>query len=203
MRQCILIACGVLLSLSFNSCESCTKQAAKKATNIGFSLLDGVSEAVSERGEQVSEKAADALGVVAKGVGKSLERQLDEHAEYVASVAGRTLVQTVEGLDKGTTNEYYTALNTTNDLCEGVSLDYFGKINSKSVIDAYFIIIEEGKYKVDFDFVDNANKSLMKKTSEINKLDDAREYTRVSFALNDDELDKLSKATNVKVKVTK
>lgn len=203
MRQCILIVCGVLLSLSFYSCESCTKQAAKKATNIGFSLLDGVSEAVSERGEEVSEKAADALGVVAKGVGKSIERQLDEHAEYVTSVAGRTLVQTVEGLDKGVTDEYYTPLNTTKDLCKGVSLDYFGKITSKSVVDAYFIILEEGKYKVDFDFVDSANNSLMKKTSDINKLDNTKEYTRISFALNGDELDKLSKSATVKVRVTK
>lgn len=203
MRQIFLIVCGAFFSLSFISCESCTKRVAKKATEIGFSVVDGVSEAVNERGEETSKKAADALGTVAKGIGKSIDRQLNEHAEHVASVAGRTLVQTVEGLDKGITNEYYTPINTTNELCEGVSLDYFGKITSRSVIDAYFIILEEGNFKAEFDFVDSANNSLMKKTTEISKSDKAKKFTVVSFALNDEELDKLSTSSTVKVSVTR
>lgn len=203
MKHLIFIACGVAISMLFTSCESCTKKVAKKAANIGISVLEGVSEAVNERGEDVSQKATDALGTVAKGVGKSIDRQLNEHAEYVASAAGHTLVQTVEGLDKDVAGEYYTPITSINDLCEGVSLDYFGKIKSKPVIDAYFIILEEGNFKAEFNFIDNTNKSLMKKTAEINKADKAREFTLISFALNDDESDKLSNSSVVKISVKK
>ena len=202
MKHLFFITCGVAASLFFTSCESCARKAAKKAANIGISMAEGINEAVTERGEELGEKTTDALGQVAKGAGKSIDRQLNEHAEDVASVAGRTLVQAVEGRDKGITNEYYTPINSTNDLCAGVALDYFGKINSKAVIDAYFIILEEGNFKAEFDFLNSSNKSLMKKTAKI-EANETRKYTLVSFALNDDELAKFSNSSVVKISVKK
>lgn len=201
MRQIITIVCGVVCSLLLSSCESCTKKAAKEATNIGLSILEGVSEAVSENGEETSEKATDALGKVAKGVGKSLDRQLNEHAKDVASVAARTLVQSIDGLDKGLTDEYYTPISTTNDLCDGVILEYFGRIKSKSVIDAYFVLSDDKSFNAEFEFVDSSNNTLMKKSSKVSKTSKDRKLTVVSFALNEDELEKLSKSATVKVSV--
>ncbi|MDR0941636.1 MAG: hypothetical protein LBM68_05370 [Bacteroidales bacterium] len=206
MKQLVIITCGIALSLFFTSCESCAKKVAKKATNIGISMAEGVNEAINERGEALGEKTTDALGEVAKGAGKSIDRQLNEHAEYVASVAGRTIVQAVEGIDKGSVNEYYTRINTTTDLCTGVSLDYFGKITSKPVLDAYFIIMNKENFTaftVEFDFLDSSNKSLIKKSAEITKVDHSKKYTLVSFALNDDELAKFSNTSIVTVKEKK
>lgn len=202
MKQIIFIVCGALFSLLLSSCESCARKAAKEATNISLSILEGVSEAVSENGEETSEKATDALGKVAKGVGKSLDRQLNEHAKDVASVTGRTLVQSFEGLDKGLTDEYYTPISTTNNLCEGVRLEYFGRIKSKSVIDAYFVLSEDKSFNAEFDFVDSSNNTLMKKSTKISQTSKDKRSMLVSFALNEDELDKLSKSATVKVSVT-
>ncbi len=87
-------------------------------------------------------------------------------------------------------------------MCVGVSLDYFGKINSKAVVDAYFIILEEGNFKAEFDFLDSSNKLLMKKSVEFES-NTTRKYTLVSFALNNDELAKFSNTSVVEVSVKK
>lgn len=187
----------------FSSCESCVKRTSKKITELGISAIEGVSEAVSEHGEAAGEKATDALGTLAKGAGKSLDRQLNEHAEHVASVAGRTFVQSIEGFDKGLTTEYYDVIPSSEDLVSGVALDYFGKIKSKALIDAYFIILEKGTYTCAFEFLDADNKALMTKTAEINKDSLERRYSVVSFALNTSEEEALAKTKVTKISVKK
>ena len=197
-----VIMLGMMLQI-FTSCESCTKKTSKKITELGLSVIEGVSEAIEEHGEKTSRKAADAMGKVLEGVGKSVEEQLNKHAEDVARVAGKTLVQTVEGLDKGLTEEYYDEIPHLDKFCVGVSLDYYGKIKTKSVIIAYFIITESGTYNCEFNFVNNENSSLMTKKAEIIKINGESKYSSVSFAFNSNEDELLKKSQLTKITVTK
>lgn len=186
-----------------NSCSGCVKKAAKEVTEAGISAVEGVAEAVDEHGARIGEKATDAAGKLAEGIGKSLDRQMNEHAENVASVAGRTLVQTLEGLDKGAVGQYYDIIEYNHDICSGVTLDYFGKIKSKAVIDAYFIVLDKGKYNCKFVFKNSAGKAFLEKNIEMENPKALRKYTLVSFALNPDEEKEFANTTEVKVTVTK
>ncbi|MDR1203313.1 MAG: hypothetical protein LBL58_17020 [Tannerellaceae bacterium] len=203
MKNLVLTILLFTVPFLFNSCESCVRKTTKKITNLGISAIEGISEAIEEKGENASEKATDALGALAKGAGRSIDRQLDEHAEHVASVVGRTLVQSVEGFDEGLTNEYYDEIPNTTNLTNGVALDYFGKIKSKSVIDAYFLILEKGTYNCKFEFTDADKKVLMTKTAIIDKTGTERKYSVVSFALNDSELASLNKTENTNISISK
>jgi len=186
----------------FNSCSGCVKEASKKVTETGIEALEGVAEAVDEHGARIGEKTTDAAGKLAEGVGRSLDRQMNEHAEKVASVMGRTLVQTVEGLDKGVVGQYYDPISYNANICTGVSLDYLGKIKSKAVIDAYFIILEEGTYKCKIE-LEGDKGSFLTKDTEIDKPKAERKFTLVSFALNPDEEKQFANAVSAKVTVTK
>jgi hypothetical protein len=203
MKNLILTILLCTTPFLFSSCESCVKKTTKAITSLGISAVEGISEAIEEKGESASEKATDALGALAKGAGRSIDRQLDEHAEDVASAIGRTFVQSVEGFDEGLTNEYYDEIPNTTSLMNGVTLDYFGKIKSKSVIDAYFIVLEKGVYTCNFEFTDAGGSVLMTKTATINKTDTERTHSVVSFALNDSELSSLNKAKNTTISVSK
>lgn len=196
----ILLALPLIL---FNSCEGCTKSATKKLTKVGLSAVEGVSEAINEYGEEGAEKAVDALGTLAKGAGKSIDRLLNEHAEEVAAVAGRTLVQTVEGLEGGLNEAYYDPISFEANTSSGISMDFFGKIKSSPVVDAYFITKDKNAYDCSFDFQDASGKSLMKKEAVIEKTYTEKKYSVVSFALNDTEIKALESTASVKVKVTK
>ena len=196
-----VLLCSV--ALLFHSCESCVKSATKKATELGLSAVEGVSEAISEKGEKTTEKVTDALGEMAKGAGRSIERQLNEHAEDVASAAGRTLVQSLEGFEKGLTKEYYEELPNTTDLPGNVTLELFGKIQSKALVDAYFIILETGTYNCTFDFTDASGKVLMTKTATIEKTETERKYSIVSFALNSSEEQSVKDTKNTKITILK
>lgn len=189
--------------LTFNSCEGCVKKTTKKATEIGISAMEGVVEAVDERGEEFAEKTTEAAGKVAVGTGRSLDNLINEHAETVAASAGRTFVQTLEGLDKGATAQYYDEIAYTSDICPGVSLDLFGKIKSKAVVDAYFIILEIGTYSCKFEFIGSNGKTFLTKETEIVKDSASRRYSLVSFALNDKEEAGLKNIKEVKVTVNR
>lgn len=205
MKKTILysIIVGLAAITLFSSCSGCVKEASKKLTEVGLDAVEGISEAVDEHGAKVGEKATDAAGKLAQGVGRSLDKQMDEHAETVASVLGRTLVQTVEGLDKGAIAQYYDPITYNPNLCTGVSLDFFGKIKSKAVIDAYFIAIQKGTYKCNFQFIGTDGKVYLTKDAEIINPEDARKYSLVSFALNPEEEKAFTNNAEVKVIVTK
>ena len=203
---------GICLALSviwgFSSCEGCVKSTTKKITKLGMSAVEGVSEAVDEKGEELAEKTADAAGKLAVGVGRSLDRQLDEHAEKVFSVAGRTTVQVVDGFVGGfneEVKEHYTEIPYTEDFVSGVSMDYFAKYKSLAVVDAYFIISEKGKYQSKFECYDDQDKLFLTKVIDIDRTTDVenRKYTLVSFALNGEEDTNFSRVKNVKITVTK
>lgn len=190
----------------FTSCSGCVKSTTKKITELGIEAAEGVAEAVDEHGARIGEKATDAAGKVAEGVGKSLERQLNEHAEKVASVGGRTLVQTVDGFTQGFNNEvetHYDILPHKDNLSSGVSLDYFAKYKIRPIVDAYFIIMEEGTYKCKFECVGNDGKIFLTKDAEINKRAGERKYSLVSFALNPDEETAFANLKEIKIRVSK
>lgn len=187
----------------FCSCSGCVKKASKKVAETGMSAIEGIAEAVDEHGSSVGEKATDAIGKLAEGVGKSLDRQMNEHADHVASVLGRTFVQTLEGFDKGAVAQYYDSIEYKHDICSGVSLDYLGKIKSKAVIDAYFIILDQGIYNCKFVFKNTSGKAFLEKDAEIENSETLRKYSLVSFALNPTEEKEFVDISEVKVTVTK
>jgi len=118
--QTLVIAGMVIMALSFSSCESCVQKAAKKATDLSISAIEGISESVAEHGEATSEKMTDALGAVLKGAGKSIDKQLNEHATHVASVTGRTFVQALDGFEGGLLTEYYDAVPHEDNFASGI-----------------------------------------------------------------------------------
>lgn len=196
----LIILSAIITTLS--SCSGCVKQATKKVTETGINAIEGVAEAVDEHGARVGEKATDAAGKLADGIGKSLDRQMNEHAEKVASVMGRTLVQTVEGLDKGATGQYYDPISYNANNCTGVSLDYLGKIKSKAVVDAYFIILEKGIYNCKIE-LEGSKGIFITKETEIDKSVTERRYSLVSFALNIEEEKEFSNTVSAKVTIVK
>ncbi|NDV79390.1 hypothetical protein [Dysgonomonas sp. 511] len=200
-----IFICSVIVML-FSSCSGCVKKVSKTIAETGLDVVEGVAEAVDEHGERVSEKATDAAGKVAVGVGRSVDRLLDAHAEKVASVAGRTVVQTVDGFVDGFNEEvetHYDELPYTANFCSGVSLDYFAKYKETPVVDAYFIIMEEGTYKCKFECSNSTGKVFLIKNATIDKIKGERKYSLVSFALNPEELTAFSDIKNVKITVTK
>jgi hypothetical protein len=196
-----LATCFAAIAL-FSSCSGCVKKASKKIKETGIEALEGVAEAVDEHGARIGEKTTDAAGKLAEGIGRSLDRQMDEHAEKVASVMRRTLVQTVEGLDKGVVGQYYDPIPYNANICTGVSLDYLGKIKTKAVVDACFIVLEKGTYKCKIE-LERDKGVFLNKNTEIEKPDAERAFSLVSFALNPDEEKLFDNAVTAKVTVTK
>lgn len=199
----IIAAIITAVILLFSSCESCVQKAAKKATDLSMSALEGVSESISEHGEKTSEKMTDALGAVLKGTGKSVERQLNEHAAHVASVTGRTFVQALDGFEGGLLTEYYDVVPHGDDFSSGIALQYYGKIKDADVLDAYFIVLEKADYMCQFDFVDAKGKVLLKRESTIEKVNTEKKISVVSIALNPEEVKLFEQSAKTRIKVAK
>ncbi len=196
-----ILAGAAMFMFFFTSCEGCVRKVAKKATDISISAVEGVSESLSERGEETSEKMTDALGAVLKGAGKSIDKQLDKHAEYVASIAGRTLVQTIDSLESGLLDEHYDPISYESDFVEGIVLQRFGKIKDSDVLDAYFVIVERGAYTCSFDFVDEQGNVLLSRKANIEEANTEKKFSVVSLALNSDESNLVAQSLKTKIKV--
>ena len=204
MKKIFIFIQVVIVVIVFSACDGCVKNVAKKATNAGLSALEGVAEAVGERGDTIGQKLMDATGTVVQGASRSLDRQLNEHAEKVAATTGRTLVQTLEGLETGISEENYDEMVSKEDLCSDVALDFFGKIKSQSVTDAWFIISKTGTYSANFEFCsDNCKTVVLTKTVDISSNIDEKKYKRVSFAYNQEELTLLETVKCTKITVTR
>jgi hypothetical protein len=176
----------------------------KKATEVAFSAVEGVSEAIDEHGERVSEKTVDAFGSVAVGVAKSIDKLLDEHATDVAAAAGRTLVQSFEGFENGIATEYYDKIENVSIVAPddmAASVEFMGRISDEPVIDAYLIVNSVGNFGIDFTFAGADGAELMKKSAEA-VTDGVDKYTVVSFALTEDELAKWAETGSVKIEIT-
>lgn len=204
-RNIIYLSIVGILTLGLTSCSGCVKDASKKVTELGISAIEGVTEAVDEHGERVAEKSADAAGKLAVGVGRSLSKQLDEHAATVASVAGKTLVQSVDGLAtglEGELNTYYDNIPYTEKNISGVSVEYLMKYKNKALVEAYFIMPEEGNYIAKFECYDTSGKLFLTKDIAIAK-DDSKKYSQISFALNAVEEEAFKNIKEVTIAVTK
>lgn len=198
IRNIILVASSVLF---FAACEGCVKKAAKKTTDLGISAIEGVSESLAEHGEAAGEKVTDALGTLLKGAGKSIERQLEEHATHVATVAGRTFVQAIDGMESGVFTEYYSAIPHEDDFGSGIVLQYYGKIKDSPVLDAYFVVLEQGDYACKFEFVDANGKVLMTREATIEKRNTEKKLSVVSIGLNADEEKLFNSSAKTKITV--
>ena len=202
--KCIYMIPIVVGLIMLSSCESCVRNASKKITNAGLDVLEGVAEAIEERGDSIGKKVFDASGKILEGAGQSIDEQLDKHAENVAATMGRTLVQTVEGLEQGISKEYYEEFISKEFFCDDVEMTFFGKIKDKKIADAYFYFLKSGKYLITFEFCsDNCNTVILTKTAEFNKTSDTKEHTIVSFAYNTEEESIIDNAKCVKVTVKK
>ena len=201
--QVLAVLIGIAVTFLFSSCESCVQQTAKKVTDLSISAIEGVSESVAEHGESASEKMTDALGSILKGAGKSIDKQLNEHAEHVASVTGRTFVQALDGLESGLLHEYYDPIPHEDDFISGIALQQFGKIKDAPVLDAYFIILEQGDYTCQFEFLDASGKVLLKRDAAIDKENTEKKISVVSVALNEEEEALFGQSKKTRIKVTK
>ncbi|WP_101690776.1 hypothetical protein [Dysgonomonas massiliensis] len=194
--------------LLFTSCKGCVKDTSKKITEVTMSAAEGVAEAIDENGASLAEKTANAANSIALGLGRSLDKQLDQHAEKVASIGGRTLVQTVDGLLNGLDSElkeHYSTISYSENLVEGIKLDYIAKYKNASSFDAYFIINQEGTYTCTFEFCDTDNNVFLKKEGIATKTEDNDyKYTLISFALTKEEIQNYEKNfKEIKVSATK
>lgn len=192
-------------SLLLSSCSGCVKKISKKTTEYAIEAVDGITEVVDEQGERIGEKTTDAAGKVVVGIGRSLEKQLNEHATKVASTTGRTTVQALDGFSDGTNkelDEHYDKLPYTENFASGIALDYFAKYKTAPIVDSYFIIPEVGDYKVTFECYNNQNNVILTKTIDVSSLGQ-RKYLLVSFALNSTEEEAFKDLKNVNIIVRK
>ncbi|NDV68374.1 hypothetical protein [Dysgonomonas sp. 25] len=214
MKKALLFLSSIVLgALLFNSCSKSSikekaKEATKTVTEVGMSAAEGIAEAIDENGAQLAEKTTDAAGSLALGAGRSIDRQLNEHATKVAAVAGRTLVQTADGLVDGVSDEvktHYVEVPHSENICDGVKLDYIAKFKQSAIIDAYFVIEKEGTYDYLFELYNKNNEVFLTRDATTVK-DSVNTGTRriVSFALTQSELEKFdSNLKEIKVTVTK
>ena len=197
----VIIATGLIVLFS---CEGCVKDASKRITNAGLDALEGVAEALQERGDSIGKKVFDASGKVLEGAGQSLGEQLDEHADDIGALAGRTIVQSIDGLEQGLSEGYYDEFISEKTLCDGVEMTLFGKIKNRNVVDAYFNFFEEGKYSIIFDFYsDDCKTVVLTKNANFTKTADYKERKRISFSFSTDEENLIDNAKCVRVTVKK
>lgn len=202
---------GVLLgfAIALPSCSGCVKDISKKATELSIEALEGVAEAVDEHGERIGEKTTNAAGKLIVGVGRSLNSQLEAHAEDVGAAVGKTTIKTLDGLVDGLDKEmktYYDELPFNEVSTSGITLTYLGKHKKYPVIDSYFTILEDGKYSAKYDFYDSKERLILTKNVEINSalLDGkTRKHTLVSFALDTNEELNSKDTKEIKVTITK
>ncbi len=173
-----------------------------------MSVVEGAIEAIDEKGEHLAEKVTDVAGKAALGIGKSLDKQLNEHAKYMASVAGRTMVQGIDGLSEGLETElkaYYENIPYTEDFESGVEIIYFAKYMTLPVIDAYFVIPEDGEYTSKFECYDQNDQVFLIKNIDISRAanKENKPHTLVSFGLNAEEEANFKNIKNVKITVVK
>ena len=195
----VITGCIVL-----SSCEGCVKNTSKKVTNAGLDVLEGVAEAIHERGDSIGKKVFDAGGEVLEGAGRSVNEQLNKHAEDVAEAMGRTLVQSLEGLEQGISKEFYEEFISKEFFCDDVIMTFFGRMKDKKIVDAYFTFLKGGKYSISFEFCnDNCNTTILTKTAEFIKTSDREESTIVSFAYTTEEEAIINQTKCVKVTIKK
>ena len=151
MKLIVRAAVVVSVCIIMTGCEGCVRKAAQKVTELGLSAVEGVADAVEDRGEETARRMTDALGRVAVGALKSIDEQLQEHAEYVLADPDRTVVTgTAENVDMAAVLDYYDPIAHVEDLAAGVSVSFLGKMKGEPVVDAVLSMPESGTYTCTF-----------------------------------------------------
>lgn len=112
-KNLFLLALSVLSVVSIASCD--TRESSKKITQKALDVVDGVSDALKEHGQETGEKATEGLQEVGKGVGKSLGTFLTENIDTLGKVAGEVIAKGGTALMEGATNALYPPVDFQND----------------------------------------------------------------------------------------
>lgn len=191
------IAALAMVCVGFASCEGCVRKTAQKVTELGMSAVEGVSDAISERGEETAKKLTDALGRVVVGTLKSIDEQLMEHVESVAAAPNRTVVtETAGNIDAAVLNEYYEPLAHTEELGPGTAVSFIGKLRDEPVVDAVVIVPAGGDLKWTFEYRDGDGNALFRSEAVTPSSSEAG-YRLISYALTATEREAFGKVAGV------
>lgn len=102
---------GLLCMISACSLRESSKDAASKTLDI----VDGISDALKERGKESGENTADGLGEVGKGIGKSVGKLLTENIDTIAQVAGNILAKGSIAAIDGATDVLFPSIDFVDD----------------------------------------------------------------------------------------
>lgn len=137
IKKWLIITGGFLFLLPVISCS--IKDSSKKVTEKTLDVIDGISDALKDRGEKTGEKASDGLGEVGKGIGKSLGKFLSENADSIGKVAGEIVGKGSIGLIEGLNNSLYSPLEFENGKQNFTNISYLGT----STVDKYAVVFTD------------------------------------------------------------
>lgn len=203
MKYLILSVLTALLSFLFVSCESCVRKTSQKITELGLTAIEGASDALNEHGEKAGEKAVGAVGNVAKGMGKGLERFIKDYEFEEAHGDNDYVVISNDEVNLEDLGNDFEEINYSASLPDNVSIEYMGRFKENSSITTIFTIDKAGEYVSTFQFIDSKNKVLLEKKVDINKEAQDGKYTGVIFALSPSDTDKYNQSKKTKISMTK
>lgn len=119
-----MIIAGALTIISMVSCD--TRESSKKVTQKTLDMVDGISDALKEQGEESGENITDGLGEVGKGVGKSLGKLLDENIDTIGKVAGTVIARGGTAIIEGVQNALYPAVDFENAAENAIQISSLG-----------------------------------------------------------------------------
>lgn len=202
MRKITYIFLTLAAALCLTSCEGCVKNVTKKATEIGLGAVEGVSEALAERGGEVSGKTADAIGSMVQRASKSVKEHLSEYAGYVPGKNDSTGVTNFKYFHKNEISKHYEPIKFTLDNTKCLSIELLGRLKTKPVVDAFMRLPDAGSYDVSFKFMSEQHVILMEKNvNAVKESAGSPDYVVASFALDESELSKLDSTAMVAVTV--
>lgn len=205
MKHLIVSVLMTLIPFAFTSCESCVRKTTEKVTQLGLSALDTASDVIAEQGEKTGEKAVGAIGSVTKGVGKGLEKFIEDYAAEKEVDSDHTFIKFTETVDMdkiaGNMNEIpYSASFPTNS-----SLEYLGEFKEDDIaaMAAILVIEDEGNYDCSFQLLDNKNNVLLEKSVALCKVANEGNYANIAIALTPSETEKIKSIKKAKVSLAK
>lgn len=202
MKKISYFALAAVCALCLTSCEGCVKKMAKKATEISLSAAEGVAEALTEHGEVVTEKATDAVGSIAKGAGRSIDRQLGEG--LVPEITGHMYEQKSAVISDDLKSAYDQIKFVCDESQDGVDMEFLGALKAGPFAGAYLLMSDTDAYAVNIYCIGNDDKVSMVMNGDIQRTDpDKVTLVALRFELDDDHMARLKSAKQVRVTIRK
>lgn len=198
MKHVLVCLVTVLFVFLFNSCESCIRKTTEKVTKLGLTVLDTASDVIAENGEKTAEKAAGAMGSLAKGLANGL-RDFTIDSESNGEVVFVETADHFNLTDKDDSS--LVDVNYSATMPKGSTVEYFGKLIDPPAIVAVFAFEKAGNYEVNFELLDKNNTLIRSEKIKITPEKSASEYTYVGFAFTDDKKEEYESAYKVKISV--